>query len=74
MNTASIIATVVAALLVLAATLKLMRSLAHEMNRAPHATAFQRRYLNDANERDGWRLFVLAMGSHKIDELRRSLD
>ena len=73
MTTASVVITVVAALFIMAIALGLMRSLAHEMSRAPHATAFQRRYLGDSDQRDAWRKFVLALGNHELDELRRSL-
>lgn len=73
MTPAAIAATVALALIISVLGLRLMRTLAHEMSRAPQATAFQQRYIRDSHERSQWQLFTIALGAGTLPQLQESL-
>lgn len=73
MNPAAIAATVSFVLVIGILALRLMRTLAHEMSRAPQATAFQQRYLRDSHMRSQQQMFFKALSAGTIPDLVRDL-
>lgn len=73
MTPAAIIATASFILIIGVLVLRLVRTLVHEMSRAPQATAFQQRYLRDSHLRSQQQMFFKALSAGTIPDLVRSL-